>query len=78
MLYLPVSTYKNLIYERTESIELSVILRMYEINGKMMYDMVGVRPPKELLMSQLYKELDKDQQRLVDDFILMLLKTKKE
>lgn len=78
LLYLPVSTYKNIIYGRTSSVELSLIIRMYELNGKMMYDMVGTRPPKELLMSQLYKELDKDQQRLVDDFILMLLKTKKE
>lgn len=78
LLYLPVSTYKNLIYGRTSSIELSLIMRMYELNGKMMYDMVGTRPPKELLISQLYKELGKEQQRLVDDFILLLVKTKKE
>lgn len=77
LLGLPLSSYKNLIYGRTNTIELDLILDVYEVNGKMMYEMTGVRPPKELLMSQLYKELDKESQRLVDDFIILLIQKRK-
>ena len=67
------STYKNIISGRTATIELSLIMRMYFLNKTPMYRMVGVKPPVEFETYHRYINLSNEDQKLVADFIDMLL-----
>lgn len=77
LLYISESTLKNLIYRRSTHIELSLILRMYELNGKMLYLLTGSKIPHEVIMSQHYKMLRPDHQLAVDSVIMAFLELEK-
>lgn len=74
LLNISTSTYKNIIYGKTSSIELSLIMSMYALNKMPMYKMTGVEPPNEFVSTLNYRRLTCQSQRLVDDFIEMLLR----
>lgn len=73
LLYLPLTTYNNLIYHRGGRITFEIIMRTYELNGGMMYLMTGSRPPKELEMSHKFNMLNASGKRILESVMDTLI-----
>ena len=67
------SAYKRLKYGVSQHITLDIIMRMYELTGKMMWEMTGAQIPSDIEVANMYKRLPQDKQRFVKDMIQMML-----
>lgn len=66
LLYIPKTTYTNLIYHKGGQITFEIIMRVYELNGGMMYLMTGAARPKELEMSEKFNKLNDAGKRILE------------
>lgn len=67
------SAYKRLKYGGSQNITLDIIMRMYELNGLMMWEMTGAAIPLDIEVANMYKRLPQDKQRFVRDMIQMMI-----
>lgn len=78
VLDLPERTFYRLMSCESIMNELDLILRVYDLSGKMMYQMVGAKVPAEVENSQIYAQLDPMFQRLADKMMRALWEEQRE
>lgn len=66
VLGLTLKTYQRFISGKSILNEFDVIMRVYQLSGKMMYSMTGAEVPREVENSQVYSQLDEYNQSTVD------------
>lgn len=68
-------TYERFIFGDPIQRELDLILQVYGLNGRMMYLMTGVAPPREVENMRLYSQLSDDNKHVVDELLKILYET---
>lgn len=57
--------------------EFDLIIRVYELSGKMMYEMTGTKIPQEVENAQVYSLLTDSNKRMVDQMLRIILEEQK-
>jgi len=61
--------------------EFDLVMRAYELSGKMMYELTGAKIPRELENTQIYSQLNEQNKKIIDiilrDIYELQLKTEK-
>ena len=78
LLGLPERTFYRFMSGVTILNELDLTIRIYEMSGKMMYQMVGAKVPAEVENSQIYAQLDPMFQRIADKMMRALWEEQRE
>lgn len=59
-------TYCRFIAGESVQREFDLIMKAYELSGKMMYELTGAKIPRELENTQIYKQLNDYNKKIVD------------
>ena len=65
-------TYKRFIAGHPIHSEFDLIMRVYELSGKMMFVMTGAKVPREVENSELYLQLDETYRNIADKLMRAL------
>ena len=78
LLGLPERTFCRFMSGESIGHELDLVIRVYELSGAMMYQMVGAKVPAEVENSQIYAQLDPEFQRFADKMMRALWEEQRE
>lgn len=65
-------TYSRFIAGEPIQREFDLIMRVYELSGRMMHEMTGAKVPREVENSQLYLQMDEQHRRLADEMLRVI------